>query len=84
MLDNQKFKTQCHKITGILAAYRYFVRVFELKRKFSHLIIKDPKKQNIVRQLSSCIIEKHNRFPVTVTEYSKTNQRNISTSLYNI
>ena len=80
MLNNQKFNTQCHKITGILAAYGDFLRVFELKRKLCHLIIKHPKNQNIVRQLSSCITEKHNGFPVTATEYSKTNQKNISTS----
>ena len=45
MLDNQKFNTQCHKINGILAAYAYFLRVFELKEKFRHLIIKNPKKK---------------------------------------
>ena len=48
-LDNQKFNTQCHKIIGVLAAYGYFLRVFELKGKFCCLIIKNPKKQNIVR-----------------------------------
>ena len=48
-LDNQKFNTQCHKIIGVLAAYGYFLRVFELKGKFRCLIIKNPKKQNIVR-----------------------------------
>ena len=48
MLDNQKFNTQCHKINGILAAYAYFLRVFELKEKFRHLIIKNPKKKNCI------------------------------------
>ena len=55
MLDNQMFNTQCHKINGILAAYAYFLRVFELKEKFCHLIIKNQKKKKNVRQLSSCI-----------------------------
>ena len=49
------FNTQCHKINGILAAYAYFLRVFELKEKFCHLIIKNQKKKKNVRQLSSCI-----------------------------
>ena len=71
MLDNQKFNTQCHKIKGILTAYGYFLRVFELKGIFCHLIKKHPKNQNIVRQLSSCITEKYNGFPVTATEHSK-------------
>ena len=59
-LDNQKFNTQCHKINGVLAAYGYFLRALEFKGKFRHIIIKNPKKENIVRQLSSCITEKHN------------------------
>ena len=28
-LSNQKFNIQCHKINGVLAAYGYFLRVFE-------------------------------------------------------
>ena len=42
-LDNPKFNIQCHKINGILAAYGYFLRLFELKGKFRHLIIKNQK-----------------------------------------
>ena len=34
-LNNQKFNTQCHKINGVLAAYGYSLRVFELKGKFA-------------------------------------------------
>ena len=40
--------------------------MFELKGKFCHLIIiKKKKKKEIVKQLSSCITEKYNGFPVT-------------------
>ena len=77
VLYNQKFNTQCHKINGILAAYGYFLRIFELKEKFHHLIIKNFKKLNIVRQLSTCITEQYNGFPVTAAEYSKKNQKKI-------
>ena len=67
-LDNPKFNIQCHKINGILAAYGYFLRLFELKGKFRHLIIKNQKYIYIyiyiVRHLSSCITEKYNGFPV--------------------
>ena len=46
--------------------------MFELKGKFCHLIIiKKKKKKEIVKQLSSCITEKYNGFPVTPTECSK-------------
>ena len=54
-----------------LANYGYFLRVFELKSKFRHLALKNPKKQNIVRQLSSCINEKYNGLHVISIEYSK-------------
>ena len=54
-----------------LAKYGSFLRVLELKSKFRHLALKTPKKQNIVRQLSSCINEKYNGFHVISIEYSK-------------
>ena len=54
-----------------LEKYGYFFRVFESKSKFFHLALKNPKKQNIVRQLSSCINEKYNGFHVISIEYSK-------------
>ena len=54
-----------------LAKYGYFFRVFELKSKFRHLALKNPKKQNIVRQLSSCINEKYNGFHLISIDYSK-------------
>ena len=56
----------------LLAKHRYFLRVFELKNKFRHLALKNPKKkQNIVRQLSSCINEKYIGFHIISIEYSK-------------
>ena len=70
-LDYQKFNSQCHEINMTLAKYGYFLRVFELKSKFRHLALKNPKKQNIVRQLSSCINKRYNGFHVISTEYSK-------------
>ena len=55
----------------LLAKHGYFLRVFELRNKFRHLALKNPKKQNIVRQLSSCINEKYNGFHVISIQYSK-------------
>ena len=54
-----------------LTKYGYFLRVFELKSKFRHLALKNPRKQNIVRQLSSCINKKYNGFHLISTECSK-------------
>ena len=50
LLDLQKFNNVCYEI--------YVLRIFELKDKYRQLSMKEPKKQNIVRQLSSCLIEK--------------------------
>ena len=70
-LGYQKFNSQYHEINMTLAKYGYFLRVFELKSKVRHLALKNPKKQNIVRQLSSCVNEKYNGFHVISIEYSK-------------
>ena len=58
ILDYQKFHNHCHEVNMLLAKQGYFLRVFELKNKFCHLALKNPKKQNIVRQLFSSINEK--------------------------
>ena len=71
ILDYQKFNNQCHEVNMLLAKHGYFLRAFELKNKFRHLALKSPKKQNIVRQLSSCINEKYNGFQVISIKYSK-------------
>ena len=56
-----------------VASYKHgcFLRVFELENKFHHPVLKNTKKQNIVRQLSSCINEKYNGFHVISIQYSK-------------
>ena len=77
-LDYQKFNSQCYEINMTLAKYGYFLRVFELKSKFRHLALKNPKKQNIVRQLSSCINDKYNVFDVISIEYRKKLRTNLS------
>ena len=71
MLDYQKFNSECHKINLLLAKYGYFLRVFELKDKLRHLTLKNPNKQSIARQLSSCINEKYNGFHVISIKYNK-------------
>ena len=58
--DNHKCNLQYMGINDILANSSYFLRVYELRKKFRHLSLKNPKKQTIVWQLSSCIHEKFN------------------------
>ena len=56
-LENHKFNLQCIETNDILANSSYFLRVYELRKKFRHLSLKNPKKQTFVRQLSSSIHE---------------------------
>ena len=54
-----------------LSEFHYFLRVFVLKNKFGHFTIKKTKKQNIVRQISSCITKKYNRFQAISIEFAR-------------
>ena len=58
----------CYEINSILSKCNYFLRVFELKNRFS---MKDKSKQKIVRQLSSCLIEKYSGFRLISIEHEK-------------
>ena len=58
IIDQQYFFNICYKINMILAKFGNFLRVFELKNKYRQLTIKKSDQQKIVRQLSSCLIEK--------------------------
>ena len=69
IVNLQKFNNTCYEINSILS--KYFLKVFELKNKFRHLSMKKPKKQNIVRQSSSCLMEKYNGFQVISIEYAR-------------
>ena len=68
LLDLQKFNNVCYEI--------YVLRIFELKDKYRQLSMKEPKKQKIVRQLSSCLIEKYNGFQVISIEFDRKQNNN--------
>ena len=55
----------CYEINLILSHFGYFLRVFELKKKFHQLRVKNRDEQKIVRQLSSCLIQKFSGFSIT-------------------
>ena len=57
ILDYKKFNANCHKINSLLAKDGYFLRIFELKQKFRYLSLKNPKKQTVLQQLSSCLMK---------------------------
>ena len=76
IIDQQYFFNMCYQITMILAKFGFFLRVYELKKKYRHLFMKKPDQQKIVKQLSSCLIEKYNGFTVIRIEYEKKERKN--------
>ena len=71
ILDLQKFNNNCYESNYVLSRYNYLLRVFEIKNKFRHLTMIEPKKQNIVTQISICLTEKYNGFQTISTEFSR-------------
>ena len=76
VIDLQKSNNTCHEINSILSNHNYFLRVFKSKNKFRYLSMKEPKKQNIVRQTSSCLGKKYNAFQVISIEYARKQRKN--------
>ena len=70
-LDLQEFNRVCYEINQILIKYNYFLRVFEQKNKYRNLLIKQPEKQNQIKQLASCINQKYNGYQLIKNLFSK-------------
>ena len=51
IIDQQYFFNMCYHITMILAKFGYFLRVYELKKKYRHLFMKKPDTQKIVNTI---------------------------------
>ena len=57
IIDLQKFENMCYEINCILSKYSYFLRILELKNKYRRLTVKNKEEQNLVGQLTSCLVE---------------------------
>ena len=71
-LDFQNFENQCFPVTDLIIKYGLFLRIYELKDKFRYLIKQDSENKTVLRDLSSCVIEKLNDFNIIRVEFSKT------------
>ena len=78
IIELQTIMNMCYEIKLILSKFAYFLKVFELKNKFCHLTMKDKTKQKIVRQLSSCLIEKYSGFTIISIEYQKSKENRLN------
>ena len=74
-LDLQEFNNVCYKINEILMEFDFFLRAFEQKNKYRQLLVKKPEKQNQVKQLASCLIQKYNGFQVIKSLFNKRQRR---------
>ena len=72
----------CYEINSILSKYGFFLRVVETKNKFRHLTTKHKSQQKIVRQLSSCLIEKYSGFTIISIENQKQQGKLFKTNRY--
>ena len=71
-LDIQNFENQCFPVTDLIIKYGLLLRIYELKDKFRYLIKQDSENKTVMRDLSSCVIEKLNDFNIIRVEFSKT------------
>ena len=71
-LDIQNFENQCFPVNDLLIKYALFLEIYELKDKFHYLIKQDSEKKTVMRDLSSCVIEKFNGFNIIRVEFSET------------
>ena len=76
IIELQAFTNMCYEINLILSHFGYFLRVFELKKKFHQLRVKNRDEQKIVRQLSSCLIQKFSGFQITSIQQQETPKKN--------
>ena len=74
-LDLQEFNNVCYEINEVLKEFGFFLRVFEQKNKYRQLLIKKTEKQNQIKQLASCLIQKYNGFQVIKSLFNKRERR---------
>ena len=70
-MDTQSFENKCHSVKEQVNKNGLFLRVCKLKDKFRYLIKQNSKKKTVLRELSSCVIEKFNGFSIIPIEFSK-------------
>ena len=72
--NHHRFEGQCFQINKTVTEYGYLLRIFELKKKFRTVMKKDSKKQEMKKNVSSCIIEKFRGFDIVSIEYGRRQQ----------
>ena len=58
------FERQCFDVNEVLMSRGLFLRAYELRKRFTYLIHITVKKNDVVRDLSSCAVEKFSGFEI--------------------
>ena len=77
-LNLKEFNNICYKANEILIKFDFFLRVFEQKNSYRQLLIKKTEKQNQIKQLAPCLVQKYNGFQVIKTLFNKRQRRSLS------
>ena len=75
-LDIFTFENQCYVVNQILNKNNLFLRIFELKNKFRYITQTNTNKKNIIREISTCIIEKFNGFNIVRIDFDQKIRQN--------
>ena len=76
-LNIQTLEKQRHTINDILLSKNLFLRVFEKRKKFKYMIKKSPTKNEVKRELSSCVEERFHGFHVVRHLFGKEEKRKL-------
>ena len=74
-LNIQTLERQYHAINDFLLSKNLFLRVFEQRKKLKYMIKKSPTKNEVKRELSSCVEERFNGFQVVWHLFGKEEKR---------
>ena len=75
-LDIFTFENQCYVVNQILNKNNLFLRIFELKNKFRYITQTNTNKKSIIREISTCIIEKFNGFNIVRIDFDQKIRQN--------
>ena len=70
-LDYSNFEKTSYLANDLVMKNDYFLRIYELKEKFTQINHKTSKKKSIIREVSSCVKQRFNGFNVLSIEYNK-------------
>ena len=79
MLDNvlENFEKKCHLLNDILFEKKLFLRVYELRTKIRYLFKKGHEKNELLKEISSCVEQRFNGFHIICHELDKKQKRDI-------